>query len=43
MLKLAITFGLMYLFSQSKYLAIRLLSIALFFTLTYLTLCMLSF
>jgi hypothetical protein len=43
MFKLAITFLLMYVFGISKYLAIRVMSIACFFTLMYLTLCMLSF
>lgn len=43
MLKLATTFLLMYVFGISKYLAIRVLGIACFFTLMYFTLCMLKF
>ena len=43
MLKLAISFLLMYVFGISKYLAIRVMGIAMFFIFLYFTLCLLDF
>jgi hypothetical protein len=43
MFKLAISFLLMYIFGISKYLAIRVMGIAMFFIFLYFTLCLLEF
>lgn len=43
MLKLVISFLLMYVFGISKYLAIRVMGVGMFFVFIYFTLCMLSF